>query len=521
MTNNNRFLNSAISGAISAIGSRWITSTNNNSYLSTIAAITAFATALDNAIPPELNGGSLSQARIVQSLSESFWRNRFPTSQVVSDYVTEAAAIATVYQNTKLNLVTEVEDFPLTTQPDWYLDPISGNDLNSGDSASTALKTSFELSQRIGKASADQVTLIHVLNDLPSTDLLSLECLILTNGLIRIIGENLTVLLTDTIDLATNLVTDVTRPSIKVSGIDWDTAGPGGTSLIGKRCRITASGSGTQIGTIFFLEEKDSVDAETAYISTPYFTAPPTLTVAEETIANGDTFVVEELRTIGQVAINSLDNGDTTVNIYKLWIENCRIIGDGSGFGNVLYSLNNGQAIAYGCDFDVGIVEMQLGALLQCRIRCFDIETFNNIIIVSGTFGNAFGNITLGRGRFDFFIEPSSTIRITVFHKAHLEVNRTPANFGLRINGFANAGILIKANAFTVLEGIVWGTSTVAASTGFRLETGAQLLYIPAFKPTVSGAAGDTRLGGVITAYAVLPLAVARADNLSFNESIN
>ena len=107
MANNNKLYNSAVAGALSAVGSRWITSQVPSEYQSSVNAIEAFAIQFDSVIPPEIGEATEAQARLVQSLANSFWQERNPTSTIASDYNFEATNLAAVYQLAKLLLLTE------------------------------------------------------------------------------------------------------------------------------------------------------------------------------------------------------------------------------------------------------------------------------------------------------------------------------------------------------------------------------------------------------------------------------
>lgn len=107
MANNPILYNAAVAGASSAItGSRWVTSSSQASYSAVANAISAFATALDAAIPAASPGQP--EADLLESICSAFWSGRVPTGTSSSDYTGAASALAAVYAelSTKLQATT-------------------------------------------------------------------------------------------------------------------------------------------------------------------------------------------------------------------------------------------------------------------------------------------------------------------------------------------------------------------------------------------------------------------------------
>ncbi|MDX1371737.1 MAG: hypothetical protein R3321_04670, partial [Nitrososphaeraceae archaeon] len=85
-----------------SLGSRWLNQTGNSSILN---AIDAFATALDSVIPPEVAGEP--QARLIENLTNAWWKNRLATSTNPNTYIRHAESLAAIYQQIKIVIVPE------------------------------------------------------------------------------------------------------------------------------------------------------------------------------------------------------------------------------------------------------------------------------------------------------------------------------------------------------------------------------------------------------------------------------
>lgn len=186
------------------------------------------------------------------------------------------------------------------TQASWFVDSVSGSDENDGLTASTALKSLIALDRRLGNGRIKQNTSITLSGDFSS------EILVVRVGAEIDPATNLPYLLSingtrQTLYAGTvttfNAGSATTTPrNITVSGIDWDTAGPGGTSLICKRVRNLADGS------VCWLIEKDGVDASKAYISNPRTLGNPSDIIGGGGSINpSDQFVVEALTQVSAI----------------------------------------------------------------------------------------------------------------------------------------------------------------------------------------------------------------------------
>lgn len=180
------------------------------------------------------------------------------------------------------------------SQSDFYIDPVSGSDNNSGESPAEAIATWEEYAKRIGTGvvTATPFQFVHILNDLPATDPILVEA-VYRNGLI-VQGERTTVI-SGTVtsatawDTASTPITPGTLEDASLSGTSWSDSGPGGTSLIGKQIVMT---SGANVGKTGWLLA--DLGGKVARISQLF----DVNTFATGTPAPGDTFDVVDLTVV-------------------------------------------------------------------------------------------------------------------------------------------------------------------------------------------------------------------------------
>jgi hypothetical protein len=98
MANNPALYNAALSGITGgAQQARWITDQVSANYASFRAAVVAFATAVDAAIPVIVTGGSVAECQLLQSICEGVSAERLISSTISGDYINIAAAIAALF----------------------------------------------------------------------------------------------------------------------------------------------------------------------------------------------------------------------------------------------------------------------------------------------------------------------------------------------------------------------------------------------------------------------------------------
>lgn len=162
------------------------------------------------------------------------------------------------------------------TQPEWYVNSVTGDDSNDGETPATALKTLAELNSRMGFSIIQQYTRVYLEGDFSAEPLMvrvSSELDGSGNAYPLAIFGVATTLHSGTITATANQsVGAASPPQITDGGVaDWTTAGPGGTSLIGKRLRITAAPNDAgDLGKYVWLKRDDGGGAcTTSFASAP------------------------------------------------------------------------------------------------------------------------------------------------------------------------------------------------------------------------------------------------------------
>jgi hypothetical protein len=106
MANNDLLYNAAVAGC-SASQSNRSPFLLGHDYGDIVLAINSFATILDDNIPTEAGGADTGQARLLSSLCESYWGDRFPIGEGLEFYEALAKRIAEIYQASKVLLFPE------------------------------------------------------------------------------------------------------------------------------------------------------------------------------------------------------------------------------------------------------------------------------------------------------------------------------------------------------------------------------------------------------------------------------
>lgn len=402
-------------------------------------------------------------------------------------------------------------------QSDWYVDEqnVSGaaSDSNIGDVSTAPLASYAELTRRIREANIQQDTTVHLLSDVNASSVFQFMGRIAAPSVLTIIGEAPTQLLGNTtLTAVQNLVVGTDRPSIQAGGLDWTTAGPGGTSLVGKRARVVSS-VGAQEGALFWIEAVDAGDPTIAYITRAYEAANPPAFGVVRSLAVNDVIVVEELTKAGLLDIQFQGNGivsnaNATTSVL---LQDLRGPGNNTSIA-VLGSLTFAEGVtAYGCSLDWARTLISFGNLMACQVGAVAAAT--NFLVATGgsTFlsacsGSAAGaNLTIaGPGSFQLFDNCSFNSRLIVADNfAKFRVFGSVSFWEWQAN---QAAIQVQQSSFVDVSGEAWGTSANAGTLGIEVLSGAHFQY--GIEPTVTGAAvNDFEVGGVGNVYAMLPAA--------------
>jgi len=104
MSNNPKFYNAALAGALGGASSGYLTNPDPASYTSQVTASAAFAQALDTALPPNVDAEC--EWPILFAICINYWQGRFPVSADVASYAEEVAAITALF--TQALTVTDI-----------------------------------------------------------------------------------------------------------------------------------------------------------------------------------------------------------------------------------------------------------------------------------------------------------------------------------------------------------------------------------------------------------------------------
>jgi len=265
------------------------------------------------------------------------------------------------------------------TQNRWFIDSIHGDDRKSGVSPSAALKTLAALDDRFGQGIIHQPTQVFLFGDF-SDQILSIRsasALDPVTGLpwpLVITGMPTEVLLTGVITVTANQAIPSPAPPrlTDVAVANWATAGPGGSSLIGKRLRITqAPNDPLDVGrTVWLVRDEGGGDVSTSFPSavinvldsgfpasnTSGLLSPPYTYVVEELLeiqglsycpVRPARFVVQDIRSPGPTLLQANGGfyydvvvfvngqpGACIVNSFPLasgcWLTDAQILGTGA-----------------------------------------------------------------------------------------------------------------------------------------------------------------------------------------------
>jgi hypothetical protein len=215
------------------------------------------------------------------------------------------------------------------TQSSWYIDPISGDDENSGATSMLALATHAELVRRWGvNCTIKQSTTVYIVNDLGPTDLVEIDVAVSGGATLRYTSSAATVSRSGTL-------TDITnrdRSTNQLYEVE-DTGVANWASDVGKRVTMTSGpvGPGGIRATAWVRKDLGASRGQmTEWLYPPaYYGAatPPTST---------QTYDVETLPSMYLVNVRARrESGDVVTDWGYLIIENLTLIGSISGEGNL------------------------------------------------------------------------------------------------------------------------------------------------------------------------------------------
>lgn len=380
----------------------------------------------------------------------------------------------------------------------WSIDPANGSD--SAQNVNGAVLASFgELSRRWGKDSIlPATTTVTVQGDLAEVP--EFDVGLADGAELRIVGVPTTlysgsVTGVTAMNPAGNVPADFTDAAVG----DWATAGPGGTTLIGERVRLT---SGASVGGISWLAKR--MVPTQARVSPWAIEAPFNTQMLVAAPAPADTFVVERLPRLlgfrGRTRTVSTGANFAALVLRDIDVRSDPFAGivttEGTNTSSGLVLMNcrltasalNGPGFVY---------------FSNCHLSTFfihEIDVWTDASLLTSPFG-----ILRLAQRASLTLYQHSLVQGTTldnFQGGVFQPNGGGAAIfdapGNALSGLA-AGIL--ANRSTD-SSFWWGSGNTAYGI---VVDGGQLVVYDSTKPIVTGAAGDARIGGVPMAWAAIP----------------
>jgi hypothetical protein len=387
----------------------------------------------------------------------------------------------------------------LTTQPSgalsqaaWFVDPVNGNDGNTGFTAGTALKTDAERQRRWGwpgRTQVNQTVTVTYLNDVPFSDPVNYDVLLGPTGGLNVLGTPV-VVRTSTFTNVTALNRGTQQPLHVTDGaFVW-------TPLLGD---ILVIPSGARAGASAVVAKNVGGGvARLSNMQAPITSAFQPFTSVTPQI--GDPYQVRTLTQIpvGLIRVECLEPVFSASIV--AFFNDVHLIGGFGLFGTIASSTFCPIYVQRSiCD---GIASSASDLLVVSSLLIGSCTFFNageTQLIAGATFdGVGAGNGALLIMDGDFLNQGA---RSSVNRGATLTVG-TACSFDCPVDG-----ILLLPNCKASQEtqsfgaNLFWGNNN--ATFGIRLRSGAGYVY--ATKPTVTGTSGDTDIGGTTKAYGAIP----------------
>lgn len=439
----------------------------------------------------------------------------FPEGEGVSAAPADRARIR--YNNEAKQLEASIDGgaySPLTlgaasaalSQATFFIDPIDGNDSNSGETAATAIKTWGEYAARTGDGTVSVYQVITLLNDLTED--------VVVRGYhpmgMEVYGKRTTIY-SGTVSGAQSwntTLSPIVDGEITDAGLPgtWSNSGPGGTSLVGKMIIMT---SGPNVGKVaHVLKDLGGKTARIGQLVDP-------LTFATGNPLIGNTFDVLDLTTLnGQIRMFAQDVAGTGyTGFYFLEIVDSAspIIGrSGSldiAWDVVRQTTSSGESLT--CDFTA------TGVLFKTNLQA---ESMNGSFgFFACSFLDAQLSFTASEGAFGLINAHQAVVGGIMGNATFLTLDEsrvTPSGGSYGSLDIVTAGqTLVRSNPMSQIDvrsgGRLWGLGQTNGYGVFIDSFAVALWPAGGSAPTfyefdVSGAAVEFRLGGTSTDAATL-----------------
>ena len=375
-------------------------------------------------------------------------------------------------------------------QVNWAVDPANGNDKAPG-TLDSPLKTAAELGGRLSGQRFSKNTLITLLGDLPADDPLNVLPAQLDAGLTFELTGTLTPVGSGTIVSVTpNAVTGGSPWELETSGLDW-------TAISERRVQLDSG----VVGWVGEVVDADNVRVSTFQGELDNDNVTPLAT---------QSFSVDRPSTIPSMMLDvrtPLGNPFIFTHVAPpIRVRNLDFVGAPSTMSTWW------GAQLFGCAVRESRTQSQCSIFRSClrdivHPQEFAVRDDSYLLIFDG------GLVADFPASGASWIPGAATAWIRYrpwFYQTGCFVDNA-VKMSVRSEGmFFEEWPFEAFNAFSAVQvqlgGVLAGSSSIGTAVGISVNGGVTGVgYLSAHKPTVSGAAGDTRIGGTVTAYGSIP----------------
>lgn len=374
------------------------------------------------------------------------------------------------------------------SQAAWYIDPAAVDDEGDG-SVGDPLQTHAELGRRAicqGRE-VKQTTVVTIVSTLPADDPVEIDVKLPVPGTYLHYYGTPFQLRTGTLTAATSLISGTALPTVT------DAIGGSFAAQIGKRIRLT---SGAPAGARAWLVRDEGGDTAS---TSAFFQQDTTSSPIESfpTLVNpaAEAFVIEELPFIVLARVKA-SQAPTLSSRTPVIFED---LGIGGSTDVVNLCTHMDSSLFVGCDVFAQSFDDAIGTYSGCRFAGAS-RWFNSLIL------HAAGAV-MGSGYSAIDSAVNLTLETTAVGTSLISALSAASRWVVSdASGFDAAGgadgVALGPGEHCEVTGLLWGTGN--AGYGIR-ASGGILWYGAATRPTITGALGDTRIGGIDKIYAALP----------------
>lgn len=388
-------------------------------------------------------------------------------------------------------------------QSAWFLDPISGNDDNDGNTSPTAIASWAELGRRINGQVINQATKVTQVTSVGSTtDVPNIDIMVGATGTLFIQGTATTT--------SSGTLTAQTALS-RATNVPQDVTGSAGiNAFLGQRILFTASGK-----SCWLVKDLGANKIRTT-VPVTAFTLPGVALPAETTLVGNEGYSTQTFTSIprGSIKIRCLSASGNVFNIDQCALSDSvglKIILQGTtgNFGSITNCTMTGTCATF---------TQPIMLVSNCLVTASTTVTGRMWFLAGGTRGNGVvvgGTAAIAAALFDTdFLVQTGGIQANALSQITFG---TCGIFDSGSDAYTGQAGSLPTIQTTVNAGanLLYGSGNTGV--GIVMGSGASYFYVT--KPIVTGGGGDTKIGSAaVTAYAAVPFVfntVVNVDNLA------